>query len=153
LSFIFYLGKFTDIEYARGCGISSHSERDFNAAIELDESSHVVFILGGIDHTIERKGEDRISIGLPDDNVVLAYVTLPSMGDDEIVLFKELFGSERVHLAVNETKEVFFSFTIARTVCVARDGTKSLHLELYYIPIGQQRRLAIESKEQSTQWV
>ncbi len=153
MSFIFYLGKFTDIEYARGCGISSHSERDFNAAIELDESSDIVFILGGIDHTIERKGEDLISIGLPYDNVVLAYVILPSMGDGEIVLFKELYGFERIHLAINETKEVFFSFTIATTGCAARDGTKSLHPELYYITIGQQRMFAIESKEQSTQWV
>ncbi len=314
---LFFLGKFIDIEYARGCGISSRSERDFNAAIELAKSSDIVFFLGGIDHTIEQEGQDRTSIGLPDvqlsliqqlekvsrspihiiimsgggvdlsyirdspqcgsliwigypgqsgglalasvvfgqynpagrlpvtiypasyvdavsmfdmqmrpsptnpgrtykfytgqavyqfgdglsyttfsytwkndtlsssysietlmknknrknrtiislvrvnvtntgemdgDDVVLAYVTLPSVADGEIMAFKQLFGFERVHLAINETKEVFFPFTIETAVSVARDGTKWLHPGLYYITIGQQRMFAIELKGQSTRW-
>jgi beta-D-xylosidase 4 len=308
---LLFAGKSIDIEYARGCGISSHSERDFAAAIELAKSSDIVFFLGGIDHTIEREGQDRLSIGLPDvqlsliqqlekvsrlpihiiimsgggvdlsyirdspqcgsliwigypgqsgglalativfgqynpagrlpvtiypasyvdavsmfdmqmrpsptnpgrtykfytgqavyqfgdglsytnfsytwkndtltlsysietlmknqtiislvrvnitntgemdgDDVVLAYVTLPSVIDSEIVPFKQLFGFERVHLAINETKEVFFPFTIQTAVSIARNGTKWIHPGLYYITIGQQRMFSIELKGQSTQ--
>jgi hypothetical protein len=86
------------------------------------------------------------------DDVVLAYVTLTSVADGEIMAFKQLFGFQRVHLAINETKEVFFPFTIETAVSIARDGTKWLHPGLYYITIGQQRMFAIELKGQSTRW-
>jgi beta-D-xylosidase 4 len=311
------LGKLIDIEYARGCEISSHSEKDFAAAIELARSSDIVFFIGGIDHTVEREGVDRKTITLPDvqlsliqqlekvsrspihivimsgggvdlsyirdsnqsgsliwmgypgqsgglalasvifgqynpagrlpvtiypasyvdavsmfdmqmrpsptnpgrtykfytgqavyefgyglsyttfnytwnnntsistysiqsliknhdkkerivislirvnvtntgemdgDDVVLVYVTLPSIDNDEIVPFKQLFGFERVHLAINQTKEIFFPFTVGAALTVARDGSKWLHPGLYYITIGQHRMFSIELKGQSTQW-
>jgi beta-D-xylosidase 4 len=85
------------------------------------------------------------------DDVVLAYVTLPSMSDGEIVPFKQLFGFKRVHLAINETKDIFFPFTIQTATSIARDGTKWLHPGLYHITIGRQRMFAIELTGQSTQ--
>ncbi|CAF3241313.1 unnamed protein product [Rotaria socialis] len=51
-------GKLINIEYARGCGISSYNEKDFAAAIELARASDIVFFFGGIDNTIEREGVD-----------------------------------------------------------------------------------------------
>ncbi|CAF0991145.1 unnamed protein product [Adineta ricciae] len=59
-------GKPIEVDYARGCGISSHSERDFAAAVRLAQSSDIVIFFGGIDHTIERESVDRQSIALPD---------------------------------------------------------------------------------------
>ncbi len=56
-----------------------------------------------------------------------------------------------MHLAINETKEIFFPFIIQTAVSIARDGTKGVHLGLYYIIIGQQRMFSIELKRQSTQ--
>lgn len=315
---LFLSGKSIDIQYARGCGISSHSERDFAAAIELARSSDIVFFFGGIDHTIEREGVDRTAITLPDvqlsliqqlekvshspihivimsggsvdlsyirdstqcgsllwmgypgqsgglaiasvifgqynpagrlpvtiypasyvdavsmfnmqmrpsstspgrtykfysgqpvyefgyglsyttfnytwnndtfissysieslllennnkkdrrvissfrvnvtntgdmdgDDIVLAYVTLPSIDNDEVVAFKQLFGFQRVHLAVNQTKEIFFSFTIKAALTVAQDGSKWLHPGLYFITIGKQHMFSIELNGQSTRW-
>jgi len=89
---------------------------------------------------------------LDGDDVVLAYVTSPSIGDGEIVPFKQLFGFKRVHLAINETKEIFFPFTIAAALTIARDGSKWLHPGLYYITFGQQRMFSIELKGQATRW-
>ena len=86
------------------------------------------------------------------DDVILAYVTLPNIDDDEIVPFKQLFGFKRIHLAINETKEIFFPFTVGAALTVAKDGTKWLHPGLYYITIGQRRMFSIELKGQSIQW-
>ncbi|CAF4894491.1 unnamed protein product [Rotaria sp. Silwood1] len=83
------------------------------------------------------------------DDVILAYVTLPNAIDYQIVPFKQLFGFERIHLAINETKEVFFPFTIGAALTVARDASKWLHPGLYHITIGQQRMFSIELKGQS----
>ncbi len=311
------LGKVISIEYARGCGVSSHNEREFAAAIKLAQSSDIVFFFGGIDHTVERESVDRTSIALPDvqlslirqlekvahspvhivimsgggidlsyirdssqcgsliwmgypgqsgglalatvvfgqynpagrlpvtlypasyvdavsmfdmqmrpsstnpgrtykfytgktvyefgyglsyttfnytwnndtfissvsiqslmknkhkedhavislirvnvtntgqmdgDDTVLAYVTPPNAIDGEIVPFKQLFGFERVHLKINETKEIFFSFTVEAALTVARDAFKWLHPGFYKITIGQQRMFFIELMGQSIRW-
>jgi hypothetical protein len=86
------------------------------------------------------------------DDVVLAYVTLPNVNDDEIVAFKELFGFKRIHLSINETKEVYFPFSFGAALSVARDASKWLHPGIYYISIGQQRMFSIELKGRSVQW-
>jgi beta-D-xylosidase 4 len=86
------------------------------------------------------------------DDVVLAYVILPSVTDGEIVPFKQLFGFQRVHLAIKETKEIFFPFTVEAALTIARDGSKWLHPGLYFITIGQQRMFSIELQGRSIRW-
>ena len=84
------------------------------------------------------------------DDVVLAFVTPPSGND--VAPFKQLFGFKRIHLAINETKEVFFPFTIKAALSVARDGTKWLHPGWYHIIIGIKPMTSIELQGQSLQW-
>ncbi|CAF1318287.1 unnamed protein product [Adineta steineri] len=310
-------GNFIDIQHARGCGISSHNEKDFAAAIKLAQSSDIVFFFGGIDNTIEREGTDRTTITLPEvqlaliqqlekvsrsplhivimsgggidlsyirnstqcgsliwmgypgqsgglavatvvfgqynpagrlpvtlypgsyvnavsmfdmqmrpsstnpgrtykfytgqavyefgyglsyttfnytynnntfksfvsmksllkniekedrtiissirinvtntgdmdgDDVVLAYVTPPTVNNGSIVPSKQLFGFERIHLKQNETKEVFFPFTIAAALTIAENASKWIHPGLYHIIIGQQRMFSITLEGESIQW-
>lgn len=70
------------------------------------------------------------------DDVVLAFVALPSIGDDEVTPFKQLFGFKRIHLAKNETQQVIFSFSIENALIVKHDGTKWFYPGLYSILIG-----------------
>ena len=74
----------------------------------------------------------------PGDDVVLAYVSLPETMKDNVVPFKQLFGFERVHLAVNETREVFFPFSIRSALTVDRHGTKWIQPGSYRIRIGKE---------------
>jgi beta-D-xylosidase 4 len=90
---------------------------------------------------------------IPGDDVVLAFSTLPNTINGQIVPFKQLFGFQRVHLAVNETKEVFFPFTVKAALTIARDASKWIHPGLYHIIIGQYRMFSIELKGQSIQWI
>ncbi|UJR08239.1 hypothetical protein I4U23_012512 [Adineta vaga] len=87
------------------------------------------------------------------DDVVLAYVTASNVTRDQIVPFKQLFGFDRVHLKVNETKEVFFPFTIETALTIAQNASKWLHPGLYHITIGQQQIGAIKLQGQSIQWI
>ncbi|CAF4705422.1 unnamed protein product, partial [Rotaria socialis] len=69
---------------------------------------------------------------------------------NQTVPFKQLFGFERIHLAINETKEVFFPFTIEAALAVTRDGSKWLYSGLYRIFVGQQQHMfSIELRGQS----
>ncbi|CAF3423500.1 unnamed protein product [Rotaria socialis] len=84
------------------------------------------------------------------DDVVLAYVAQPNTINNQTVPFKQLFGFERIHLAINETKEVFFPFTIEAALAVTRDGSKWLYSGLYRIFVGQQQHMfSIELRGQS----
>lgn len=87
------------------------------------------------------------------DDVVLAYVTLPNIMDNQIMPFKQLFDFQRIHLSVNETKEVFFPFTIEAALIISSNGSKWLHPGSYHIVVGKQYVLSIELKGQSVQWI
>ena len=87
------------------------------------------------------------------DDVVLAYITPPQvLRDGQTPPIKQLFGFERVHLNVNETKQVFFPFNIETLFTIARDGSKWLHPGQYHILIGNQRMFTIELHGHSTLW-
>jgi hypothetical protein len=87
------------------------------------------------------------------DDVVLAYVTPPQvLRDGQTPPIKQLFGFERVHLNVNETKQVFFTFNIETLFAIARDGSKWLHPGDYHILIGSQRMFTVELRGHSALW-
>jgi beta-glucosidase len=87
------------------------------------------------------------------DDVVLAYVTPPQvLRDGQTPPIKQLFGFERIHLSVNETKQVFFPLDTEALFTIARDGSKWLHPGQYRILIGSQRMLTIELRGHSALW-
>jgi beta-D-xylosidase 4 len=87
------------------------------------------------------------------DDVVLAYVTPPQvLRDGQTPPIKQLFGFERIHLGVNETKQVFFPFNIETLFTVARDGSKWLHSGQYHILIGNQHMFTVELHGDSALW-
>ena len=87
------------------------------------------------------------------DDVVLAFITPPQeFVSGETPPIKQLFGFERVHLNVNESKEVFFPINIDTLLLVAHDGSKWLHSGLYRIIVGQQWMHTIELHGASTRW-
>jgi hypothetical protein len=87
------------------------------------------------------------------DDVVLAFVTPPQqLLSGEIPPIKQLFGFARVHLNVNETTEVFFTFNVGGLLSIARDGSKWLHPGLYHIVIGKQVMHTIELQGKSALW-
>lgn len=78
------------------------------------------------------------------DDVVLAYVSLPETIKENVVPFKQLFGFERIHLSINETREVFFPFSIRSALTVDRQGTKTIQPGLYRIRIGNEHLFEIQ---------
>jgi hypothetical protein len=87
------------------------------------------------------------------DEVVLAFVTPPQqLLSGEIPPIKQLFGFARVHLNMNETTEVFFTFNVGGLLSIARDGSKWLHPGLYHIMIGKQVMHTIELQGKSALW-
>ena len=92
--------------------------------------------------------------GLMDgDDVVLAYIQPPQvLRDGQTPPIKQLFGFERVHLGVNETKQVFFPFNIETLFTIARDGSKWLHPGQYRIFIGKEHMFTIELYGYSALW-
>ncbi len=87
------------------------------------------------------------------DDIVLAYITPPQvLRDGQTPPIKQLFGFERVHLNVNETKQVFFPFNIETLLSVARDGSKWLHSGEYHIVIGKQRMFTVVLRGHSALW-
>ncbi|CAF2552210.1 unnamed protein product [Rotaria sp. Silwood2] len=87
------------------------------------------------------------------DDVVLAFVrSRNATMNGEISPIKQLFSFERVSLAVNQTKEVFFPLTVRHLLTIARDGTKWLHPGSYDILIGEQNMHTLKLYGQSIQW-
>ncbi|CAF5157706.1 unnamed protein product, partial [Rotaria sp. Silwood1] len=70
----------------------------------------------------------------------------------EISPIKQIFGFERINLAVNQTKEVFFPLTVRHLLTIVRHGTKWLHPGSYDILIGQQHMHTFKLYGQSIQW-
>ena len=87
------------------------------------------------------------------DDIVLGYITPPQvLRDGQTPPIKQLFGFERIHLVVNETKQVFFPFNVESLFTVARDGSKWLHPGQYHILIRGQRMFTVELRGQSALW-
>ena len=87
------------------------------------------------------------------DDIVLAYITPPQVvRNGQTPPIKQLFGFERVHLSVNETKQVFFPFNIETLLSVARDGSKWLHPGKYHIVIGKQHMFTVVLHGYSVLW-
>jgi hypothetical protein len=87
------------------------------------------------------------------DDVVLAYVIPPQvLRHGQTPPIKQLFGFERIHLNVNQTKQVFFPFNIETLFTVDRDGSKWLHPGEYHILIGNQRMFTVELRGHSALW-
>lgn len=87
------------------------------------------------------------------DDIVLAYIIPPQvLRDGQTSPIKQLFGFERIHLIVNETKQVFFPFNIETLLTVARDGSKWLHPGQYHIIIGNQHMFTVILGGHSTLW-
>lgn len=94
------------------------------------------------------------NIGIKDgDDVVLAYI-VPSqlIRDGQTPPIKQLFGFERIHLRVDETKQVFFPFNIETLLTVARDGSKWLHPGQYHIIVDNQHMFTIVLRGHSALW-
>ncbi len=84
------------------------------------------------------------------DDVVLAYVTPPQvLREGQSPPIKQLFGFKRIHLSVNETKQVFFPLNTKALFTIDRDGSKWLHPGHYQILIGSQRMFTIELRGHS----
>lgn len=87
------------------------------------------------------------------DEVVLAYIVPPQvLRDGQTPPIKQLFGFERLHLSVNETKQAFFPFNTDALLTVARDGSKWLHPGEYHIVIGDQHMFTVVLHGYSTLW-
>ena len=87
------------------------------------------------------------------DEVVLAYIVPPQvLRDGQTPPIKQLFGFERLHLNVNETKQAFFPFNMETLLSVARDGSKWLHPGEYQIVIDNQRMFTVVLHGHSTLW-
>jgi len=79
------------------------------------------------------------------DGVVLFYVTPQQvLHNGQIPPIKQLFSFERIHLSINETKQVFFPLNIEALFTIARNGSKWLHPGQYHILIGSQRMFTVE---------
>jgi beta-D-xylosidase 4 len=87
------------------------------------------------------------------DAVVLAYIKPPQvLHDGQTPPIKQLFGFERIHLSVNETKQVFFPFTTKTLLAIGRDGSKWIHPGQYHIVIDTQRMFTVELRGYSAVW-
>ncbi|CAF1191103.1 unnamed protein product [Adineta ricciae] len=90
---------------------------------------------------------------MPGDDVILAFVKVSNtVIDGPILPIKQLFGFDRIHLGINETKEVFFPLNVEHLLIVEQDGTKWLYPGTYNVLIGQQLVYAIELYGPFIQW-
>ena len=103
------------------------------SSISKDQAEHrlITSIRVNVTNTGQRAG----------DEVVLAYVTPSSTVKGQVLPLKQLFGFQRIHLAINQTMEVFFPFTVRAALTVHENGSKWLHPGLYRISIGQQQAI------------
>lgn len=91
---------------------------------------------------------------LAGDEVVLAFVLPPkSSSNDPSPPIKELFGFVRIHLNVNETKQVFIPLYFQSLFTVALDGAKWLEPGFYRIFISKQHIHTIHFVGKPTQLV
>ena len=87
------------------------------------------------------------------DDVVLAYIKPPQvLREGQTPPIKQLFGFERIHLSVNETKQVFFPLNMKVLFTIDRDGSKWLRPGQYHILIGIQHMFTIELHGQPALW-
>ena len=87
------------------------------------------------------------------DDVVLAFLkSSKATIDEQMAPLKELFGFQRINLAVSQTKEVFFPFHVRDLLTVAQDGSKWLHPGSYNILIGKQHIHTVQLFGRATRW-
>lgn len=87
------------------------------------------------------------------DDIVLAYIVPPQVHlHGQTPPIKQLFGFERIHLNVGETKQVFVPLNMKSILSVAQDGSKWFYPGQYSILIGNRRMFAIELNGRSTLW-
>ncbi|CAF0841119.1 unnamed protein product [Adineta ricciae] len=87
------------------------------------------------------------------DDAVLAYVVPPQKSlNGQTPPLKKLFGFERIHLNVGETKQVFFPFNMESLLTVAHDGAKWLEPGSYKIIIGKQHMHTIHLYGKPARW-
>ena len=87
------------------------------------------------------------------DDVVLAFIKSSNTTiNEQMAPLKQLFGFQRINLAVQQTKEVFFPLFIRDLLAVAADGSKWLHPGSYKILIGKQHTHTIQLFGPSTRW-
>jgi hypothetical protein len=84
--------------------------------------------------------------------VVRSFTWSQVLRDGQTPPIKQLFGFERIHLSVSETKQVFFPLNIEALFTIARDGSKWLHPGQYHILIGSQRMFTIELRGHAVLW-
>ena len=79
------------------------------------------------------------------DDVVLAYIKPPQiLHEGQSPPIRQLFVFERIHLSVNETKQVFFPLNTKALFIIGQDASKWLRPGQYHIFIGAQRMFTIE---------
>jgi hypothetical protein len=79
------------------------------------------------------------------DEVVLGFISPPkSSFNDPSPPIKELFGFERIHLNINETKQVIIPLNIESLLTIALNGSKWLEPGFYHIFIGKQYTFSCE---------
>ena len=87
------------------------------------------------------------------DEVVLGFMYPPkSSFNDPSPPIKELIGFERIHLDVNQTKEVIIPVHIQSMFTIALNGSKWLEPGFYQLLIGNQYLHTIHLQGTSTQW-
>ena len=88
------------------------------------------------------------------DEVVLAYIKAAQVLDTDGTTppIKQLFGFERIHLQIGETKQIFFPLNIETLFLIGRDGSKWIHPGEYHILIGNQRMFTMKLQGYSTLW-
>lgn len=87
------------------------------------------------------------------DDVVLAYIKPPQiLREGQSPPIKQLFGFERIHLSVNETKQVFFPLNTKVLFTIDRDGSKWLRPGHYHVLIGIQHMFTIKLHGHPALW-
>ncbi|CAF3730469.1 unnamed protein product [Rotaria socialis] len=90
---------------------------------------------------------------LAGDDVVLAFLEPPRTSTiDPTPPIKQLFGFQRVHLNVNESKEVYFSFYADSLLSIGHNGFKWLQPGLYKIIIGTKVMHTIKLQGRGALW-
>lgn len=151
----FYTGQ-PVFEFGFGLSYTTFSYQWYNGSESLSYSIESI-IKKNPNRINSRLQSFRINVtnvgSMDGDDAVLAYIIPPQvLIDGQTPPIKQLFGFERIHLSVNETKQVFFPFDVQTLFTIARDGSKWLHPGQYRIAIGSQRMGTVELRGNSALW-
>jgi beta-D-xylosidase 4 len=109
-----------DVRSAHGTDVSGTSDAGFAEAIEIVGSSDVAIFVGGIDHTIEDEGKDRLTLTWPGNQLELVK-QLAALGKPVIVV---QFGGGQIDdtelLTSDSVRPVSFAESISHWFCSSR---------------------------------